>query len=174
MCIWGSTFWLLLIIAVFFFNRSFLTPGSVLSLLSEKLDCIKHFMQEKFCQNFHRQSFQEETWNLQLLKCRGLLIWGAEEHQRPGLVHNVQTLNKCPLVVSQNCSVPCVCSHSKALPAFLSCAAPRYTCLERVWRGWRCAGAGWLPVPSNTAQANLMCCTLSRNSWDLIGSRSPK
>ncbi|XP_068051173.1 coiled-coil domain-containing protein 148 isoform X3 [Anomalospiza imberbis] len=51
-------------------ERSFLTPGSVSSSLSEKLDCIKHFMQERFCQNFHHRSFQEETWNLQLLECR--------------------------------------------------------------------------------------------------------
>ncbi|XP_058277337.1 coiled-coil domain-containing protein 148 isoform X2 [Hirundo rustica] len=55
-------------------SRSFLTPGSVSSSLSEKLDCTKHFMQERFCQNFHHRSFQGETWNLQLLKCRAPLI----------------------------------------------------------------------------------------------------
>ncbi|XP_039236411.1 coiled-coil domain-containing protein 148 isoform X1 [Pipra filicauda] len=62
-------------------SRSFLTPDSVSSSLSEKLDCIKHFMQERFCQKFLHQSFQEETWSLQLLKCRPPLVSGAEELQ---------------------------------------------------------------------------------------------
>uniref|UniRef100_U3JKD1 Coiled-coil domain containing 148 n=1 Tax=Ficedula albicollis TaxID=59894 RepID=U3JKD1_FICAL len=55
-------------------SRSFLTPGSAWNSLSEKLGCIKHFMQERFCQNFYHRSFQGETWNLELLTCRAPLI----------------------------------------------------------------------------------------------------
>lgn len=92
-----------------FFHRWFLTPGSVSSWPCEKLDCIKHFMQERFCQNFHHQNFQEETWSLQLLKCRAPLIWGAEEHRGSGLAHRVQTFNKFPLVVPSTAQFP-VCA----------------------------------------------------------------
>lgn len=162
-----------------FFNRSFLTPGSVWSSLSEKLGCIKHFMQERFCQNFHHRSFQEETWNLQLLTCRAPLIWGAEEHQGSGLAHSMQTFDQFPLVCPRSARFPVCAAIPKHSQLSELCCVTLY--LPAAGQAGLCAGVLWLPRALSTGKgtpcfrtpthstANLMCSTWSRNSWDLIG-----